>query len=87
MGFKVEWHKKARKELRALPKKIAKQLVLKARKLSEDPMKNSFPLAGCDLRKIRAGDYRAIIEVLFDKKIVRVLLVGHRRNVYKNLFR
>ena len=87
MAFKVKWHKKARKELRSLPKKIARQLVLKANRLSEDPMKKSLPLGGCDLRKIRAGDYRAIIEVLFDEKVVKVLLVGHRRNVYKKFFR
>ena len=87
MAFKVKWHKKARKELRGLPKQAVKQLILKARALSDDPMHNSFPLEGCDFRKIRGGDYRAIIEVVAKDKIVKVLKVGHRKNIYKRFFR
>ncbi|MCK4326955.1 MAG: type II toxin-antitoxin system RelE/ParE family toxin [Candidatus Diapherotrites archaeon] len=87
MPFKVKWHKKARKELRGLPKKVARQLVLKASKLTDDPIHDSFPLGGCSLRKIRGGEYRAIIEVVFKKKVVKVLLVDHRKNIYKKLFR
>jgi len=87
MPFKIKWHKKAIKELRGLPKQTARQLVVKARKLSNKPIHNSFPLEGCELRKIRSGDYRAIIEVVFKEKVVKVLLVGHRKNIYKKLFR
>ncbi len=85
-SFKVKWHRKALKELRALPKGVAKQLVLKAKALHESPMAASFPLAGCDYRKIRAGDYRALLEVMFKEKLVRILLVGHRKKVYKRFF-
>jgi len=87
MAFKVEWHKKARKELRELPKQVAKQLVLKTRELSDDPMHNSSPLEGSKFRRIRSGDYRAIIEVVAKDKIVTVLMIGHRRNIYKKFFR
>ncbi|MCD6522145.1 MAG: type II toxin-antitoxin system RelE/ParE family toxin [Candidatus Diapherotrites archaeon] len=86
-AFRVVWHKKTIKELRTIPKKIAKQLIIKVSELGDDPIKKSFPLAGCNFRKIRVGEYRAIIEVVFDKKLVKVLLVGHRRNIYKKLFR
>ena len=77
MAFKVKWHKKAVKELRGVPKQIAKQLVVKARKLSDNPIHNSFPLEGCELRKIRSGEYRAIIEVAFKEKVIKgVNIIG-----------
>lgn len=85
--FKVKWEKKAQKEIYKFPKSEAKQLILKTRNLNKSPMKNSFPLSGCNYRKIRAGDYRAIIEVISSKKLVKVLLVGHRKNIYKKFFR
>jgi len=86
MTFKVEWHKKARKELRELPKNVAKQLIIKAAALADNPMHNSAPLEGSHYRRIRSGNYRAIIEVTKDK-IVKVLMVGHRKNIYKKFFR
>ncbi|MCK5176672.1 MAG: type II toxin-antitoxin system RelE/ParE family toxin [Candidatus Aenigmarchaeota archaeon] len=33
--------------------------------------------------KLRIGDYRAIIELNENDKIIIVLLVGHRSNIYK----
>lgn len=87
MAFRVEWHKKALKELRGMPRELARQLVLKAGKLADNPMHSSFPLEGCNLRKIRSGDYRAVISVDGKKRFVRVLLVGHRKTIYKRLFR
>lgn len=86
MAFKVEWHKKARKELRDLPKNVAKQLIVKAAALADNPMHNSAPLEGSHYRRIRSGNYRAIIEVT-KNHVVKVLKAGHRKNVYKKLFR
>jgi mRNA interferase RelE/StbE len=87
MAFEVLWEKRALKELRKLPKDAAQRLVRAAAELRESPMEHSEPLGGCDFRKIRAGDYRAIIEVIFDKKLARVLIAGHRKNIYKWLHR
>jgi len=85
--FKIKWEKRAQKKIHALPKSNAKQLILKTRSLSNNPMKNSFPLSGCDYRKVRAGNYKAIIEIIFSKKLVKVLLIGHRKNIYKKFFK
>ncbi len=84
-NFKIEWHKKAVKELKKIPKTRARQLISLVSSLSKEPIKNSFPLHGCSFRKVRAGHYRAIIEVINSKKVIRVLLVGHRKNIYKKI--
>ncbi len=36
-----------------------------------------------DAWKIRIGDYKAILDVKETEKEIRVLKVGHRKNVYK----
>ncbi len=84
-SFKIEWHKKAIKELRKIPRTRAKQLLLAVDSLKKEPITNSLPLRGCSFRKVRAGNYRAILQVLNSKKIIRVLLVGHRKNIYKKM--
>jgi len=36
-----------------------------------------------DCYKFRCGDYRALIDVDQENKLVIVRVVGHRRNIYK----
>jgi len=33
--------------------------------------------------KLRVGDYRAIVDVDNSAKVINVLKVGHRKNIYK----
>jgi mRNA interferase RelE/StbE len=40
------------------------------------------PLTGYPYYKLRAGDYRAIIDWDRETDVLTVLAVGHRRNVY-----
>lgn len=40
------------------------------------------PLSGGDLYRIRAGDYRAIVEWHQDRDLLFVREIGHRRNIY-----
>ena len=35
--------------------------------------------------KLRVGDYRVIVEVDNEIKILEVIKIGHRKNVYKKL--
>lgn len=85
MVYEVIWHPKALRELRKIPRDVALQFITRARDLTEYPAKSSRPLTGSRFRSIRAGEYRAIIDVDHDSRTVRVLFIGHRKNVYKGL--
>jgi len=85
MAYRIIWHRKALKELRKLPKDIALRFIRRARDLNEYPAKGSRPLTGSRFRSIRAGEYRAVLDIDHDSRTVRVLLIGHRKNVYKGL--
>lgn len=47
-----------------------------------DPERDLGQMTGEDAHKLRAGDYRAIVDWECDDDIVKVLTVGHRRNIY-----
>ncbi len=35
--------------------------------------------------KLRVGDYRAIADISQKNKTIQVTLIGHRKNIYRNL--
>ena len=82
MTFKVLLDPRATKALRKLDE-VNKARIKKALgELAGDPYKAGETLHPSDYWKIRAGDYRAIFRIYSDKKEVRVLFIGHRKNVY-----
>jgi mRNA interferase RelE/StbE len=85
--YTVEFLRSAARELASLPKSRQKQVARHIEGLRE----NAFPsgvkkLEGEDrLYRLRAGDYRLIYEIDDDRKVVTMIKIGHRRDVYRNL--
>lgn len=74
----------AEKEIRALPKSDLKRVVRKIQSLSENPRPEGCEkLKGEEGYRIRQGDYRAIYLIDDSEKTIRVIRVGHRREVYR----
>lgn len=76
-----------RKALAKLPADIVGRLVPPIKELADEP----FPPGVSKLRgkgavyRLRVGDYRIIYEVDTDERVVDLLLVGHRRDIYRKL--
>ena len=85
--FSVVVDPSAIKDLKRLKKSIP-QLLPKLKKhfdsLSSDPYQGK-PLAGNKKGcfSLREGDYRIIYEIHRDDKIVHIMAVGHRREIYR----
>jgi len=47
-----------------------------------DPERDLGQMTGEDAHKLRVGDYRVIVDWERDDDVVKVLTVGHRRNIY-----
>lgn len=77
----------ARKRLLSIPRDDAKKILLKISDLSINPIpRGSKKLSGLmNSFRIRAGDYRVIYLIDFDKLTIRITDVGHRKDVYKKL--
>lgn len=85
--YKIEFLKKAEKELVKLPFKIQKQIANRLESLKFNPyppdvkkLKNSNGKL-----RIRLGDYRIIYRLENDILVILIIKIAHRSKVYKNL--
>lgn len=83
--YKVEIARSAEKVLFQLPKQIVPKIVAAIRGLENDPYPTGCrKLAGLQgAFRIRVQVYRIIYEVYEDLVLVKVLKVGHRKDVYR----
>ena len=83
MSYVIKWRSKALQELRKLPKDIATRIVKKVDSTKANPKHFLESLSGDPGYKIRSGDYRAIVDIIEEEKVIAVRIIGHRRNIYK----
>lgn len=86
--FKIEISKRVKKDLKNISKKDAEFIFRKINEIKESPLAFIKKLTGKTLWKLRAGDYRAITYLDTKSKIIYIVKIGHRKNIYKgNLFK
>lgn len=85
MTYRVEFTKKAQKQLKALPAVVEARIQPKIEALANEPR----PIGAARIEgeenqyRIRVGDYRVLYEIQDDVLLVLVVRVGHRREVYR----
>ncbi len=87
MAFEIIWDTDARKFLRKLDSKIASRIVRKVDFIRDHPQDYLEPVKQTNSYKLRVGDYRVIIDIDWENEISFVLLVDHRKRIYKRLFK
>jgi mRNA interferase RelE/StbE len=87
MPYTVETRPRVRKDLRRLDEGTRKDVVAAMRALAHNPRPEGVrPLKGHrPYLRVRCGDYRIIYRVDDPGRLVVVAVVGHRRDVYRNL--
>ena len=86
MDYKLIWHKSALDDLKSLDISISKKIFEKVEKyLSKDPIRLGKPLKQnfAGMYRYRYGDYRIIYILNTTEKIITILEIGHRKNIYK----
>jgi mRNA interferase RelE/StbE len=81
--FRVEFSELAAEEFRKLDKSVRERIARKLRMVALDPARYLTRLRSVEAFKVRVGDYRAIVDVDWQQRIVYVLSVGHRSTVYR----
>ncbi len=62
---------------------LAERIKSKMRELKDDPFRFLEHFEGANYYKLRIGDYRALIDVDFKLKQLKVQVLDHRGKVYK----
>ncbi len=83
MSFSVKWDPKAAKQLEKLPRDVVVRILARVR-LAGETARFLEPLTEHEYGyKIRAGDYRILVDVSYNPDELIVRFVGHRKSVYK----
>lgn len=83
MVFDVEWTEISVQQLESLDLFTMQRIVRKVKFFSQNAtLRNIKRVKGEDCFRIRVGDYRVLFEKVSEDKI-RILKVGHRKNVYE----
>ena len=70
--------------LRKTHRPISDRLVAAIDHLRSDPFKGKKLLGELfDLRSLRVGEYRVLYAILQEKILIRVVKIGHRREIYR----
>jgi mRNA interferase RelE/StbE len=86
VAYEIELTSEARRHLNQLSEKVRDvAITLMLGPLSENPHRAGKPLVGQleGMRSARRGDFRVIYEIDEDSRIVVVLWVQHRSDVYR----
>lgn len=75
------------KDLRKIPEVVLLRIETVLRKLSTEPLPmGSEKIQGYDHHyRIRIADYRIIYEVAKEIRIITIIRIGHRKDVYRNM--
>jgi mRNA interferase RelE/StbE len=82
MTYQIEFSKQATKYIRDLQGNIKERIKSKFKEISEDPFRYLEHYEG-DYYKIRIGNYRALIDIDFKRKILFVRIFDKRGRIYK----
>ncbi len=84
MSYTVNITRKAQKGLAKIPEDFQKKIISNIRLLADEPFPSKCKkLSGRDAWRIRIGMYRVIYEVYSDVLSVVVIIIGHRKDVYR----
>jgi mRNA interferase RelE/StbE len=82
--YKITIKKSAVKELQNIPKKDLRRIVKRIQSLSLNPRPQGCQkLSGRNHLRIRQRDYRIVYSVDDKDRIVDIVKIGHRREIYR----
>ena len=87
MNYQIVWDPKARDFLRKLNKPEAQRIIKKVNSIVDCPRHYLETLVDIAAYKLRAGDYRILIDLDETNKVISVILIGHRKDVYQEIQR
>ena len=85
--YEIIFSNKARKQLLKLEKNIQKRIITALERIRIRPGSYIAKLVGDPGYKLRVGDYRVIMDINNNNLLILVIMVGHRKEIYKRLLK
>ena len=81
--YSIEFSQTAEKQIYKLEKKVQERIINVLERIRIRPFHFVKRIVGSPYYRLRAGDYRVIMDIKQDKLTIFVIEVGHRENIYK----
>ena len=82
--YKIELVRSAVRDIKSIPKSAVKRISDKIDTLQGDPRpQGSKKLKGDELWRVRVGDYRIVYFIEDVIKVVTIVRIGHRKDIYR----
>jgi mRNA interferase RelE/StbE len=84
--YTTQFQRDATKALRRMPANIARLILSRIDRVAQDPMgtnNNVKALEGRDGFRLRVGDYRVLYDLDHGNRVLKVLAIDHRKDVYR----
>jgi mRNA interferase RelE/StbE len=82
--YKVYFRESVEKDFRTIPKKDVRKILHRIESLAAEPRSSGCEkLTGRETYRVRQGKYRIVYSVQDKEFTVWVVIVGHRKNVYR----
>ncbi len=85
LTYEIKIKPKALKQLKKLPKDITERILKKIVFIKDTPQSFMKKLESKDIWSLRVGDYRVLIDLFEDKKLMEIIKVGHRKEIYEDI--
>ena len=83
-SYSLRIKRSAEKELRSVPKKDLHKIIERIQSIAVNPrLPGHQKLSGHDEYRIRQGDYRILYTIDDPGRVVEIIKIGHRRDVYR----
>ena len=84
--YKVELRRNAKKSLDGLQAQERHRITSALLNLEKNPRpKGVEKVRGTELWRIREGDYRLVYHIDDKKRIITIVRIGHRRDIYRGI--
>jgi mRNA interferase RelE/StbE len=83
-AYKINFKLSVEKDLRSIPKTELRKILERIESLAANPRpRGCEKLTGQNKYRVRQGNYRILYTVDDKKNIIRVIHVGHRKDIYR----
>jgi mRNA interferase RelE/StbE len=84
LSYKILIERPAQKDLSKIPQQYQNRIIKAIQSLAKNPRPaGSKKLSGRDAWRIRVSNYRVIYEIHDDRLIILVVVIGHRKDIYR----
>ncbi len=80
--YQIIFTKKAENQLLAVEGMVQERIVSVIRRIQIQPHHFCKKLSNSEVYRLRVGDYRVILDISDKNKEIRILKIGHRKNIY-----